>query len=394
MGLSLGRTCGSPRANCAHSSRRACLADARRIFCLVVGGQIHLRARHDDIELVACPSPRPFGAAIFYWRYLAEYPEGHRWHGQSTTELLDALRAANLPYVADPNTPALTASGINAEEGARLRASPMVAAVELPLQPRDLSNRRRRDAFADDTMTLQLGASAVAAPYLEYKHRGDEVLRMNIAMLRRCVSVAASQLPVAFIQVTASELRRGLVARLAPWYAATSASRVFLRVRGLDAEKADAHEFASLLDAIDAFSKLGVELVPDCVGRLGPPLVGGGAPSFSSGAVNFRKVSATILNRNGGGGLAVAYEVAGGFHAVSRSARHRATRCFVPNCVGDSASATLDDLRVHNMHVLREESRLAAINDGAWYAARLIESGQPEAVVWGSVLRERVERAA
>ena len=361
----------------------------------MVGGQIYLRARHDDVELVSCASPRPFGAAIFYWRYLAEYPEGHPRHRQSTTELLDALLAAKLPFVADPNTPSLTSSRITSDEGARLRASPMVNAIErLPLQSRDLSSGRRRDAFVDDTMKLQVGASAVAAPYLEYKHRGDEVLRMNIAMLRRCVSVAAGQLPIAFIQVTASELRRGIVGRLAPWYAATEVKRIFLRVRGLDAEKAAAHEFASLLDAIDAFSKLGVELVPDCVGRLGPALVAGGAPSFSSGPVNFRKVSATLLNRNGGGGLTVAYEVAGGFHTVSRNARHRAARCFVPNCVADSPSATLDDLRLHNMHVLREESRLAATNGAAWYSARLIESGQSEAVVWGSVLRERVERAA
>jgi hypothetical protein len=360
----------------------------------VVGGQIYLRARHDDIDLVSCASPRPFGAAIFYWRYLAEYPEGHPRHGQSTSELLDALLAAKLPFVADPNTPALTSSRIHSDEGARLRESPMGAIERLPLQSRDLSNGRRRDAFVDVTMKLQVGASAVASPYLEYKHRGDEVLRMNIAMLRRCVSVAAGQLPIAFIQVTSSELRRGVVARLARWYAATDVKRVFLRVRGLDAEKAEVHEFASLLDAIDAFSKLGVELVPDCVGRLGPALVAGGAPSFSSGPVNFRKVSATLLNRNGGGGLAVAYEVAGGFHAVRRNARRRAARCFVPNCVADSPSATLDDLRLHNMHVLREESRLAATNGAAWYAARLIESGQSEAVVWGSVLRERVERAA
>jgi hypothetical protein len=360
----------------------------------VVGGQIYLRARHDDFDLVSA-SPRPFGAAIFYWRYLAEYPEAHSRYGQSTTELLDALRAANLPYVADPNTPALSCSGILKEEGARLRTSSMVNAIEsLPLQPRELANRRRRDAFVDDTMKLQVGASAVVAPYFEYKHRGDEVLRMNIAMLRRSTAVAAGQLPVAFIQVTASELRRGLVARLSPWYAKTGVTRVFLRVRSLDAEKADAQEFTALLDAIDAFSKLAVDLVPDCVGRLGPPLVAGGAPSFSSGPVNFRKVPAALLNKNGGGGLPVAYEVAGGFRAVSRSARHRAPRCFVANCAADLPEATLDDLRLHDMHVLREESRLAAINGAAWYAARLIESGQPEAVVWGGVLRERVERAA
>src|SRR5437870_1381519 len=110
----------------------ACLADASRIFCLVINGQIYLRARHDDIALVSCPSPRPFGAAIFYWRYLAEYPADHSRHGQSTTELIDALRAAKLPYVIDPYTPALSSSRIMKEEGARLRASSMVNAVSLP----------------------------------------------------------------------------------------------------------------------------------------------------------------------------------------------------------------------------------------------------------------------
>lgn len=360
----------------------------------MINGQIYLRARHDDIALVSCPSPRPFGAAIFYWRYLAEYPADHSRHGQSTTELINALRAAKLPYVIDPYTPALSSSRIMKEEGARLRASSMVNAVSLPLRPRDLCNRQRRDAFVDDTMQLQAGASGVAPPYLEYKDGGDEVLRMNIAMLRRCVAVAAGQLPIAFIQVTASQLRRGLAAQLAPWYAATNVTRVLLRVRKLDAEHADAHEFGKLLDAIDAFNKVGIELVPDCVGRLGPPLVAGGAPSFSSGPVHFRKVPAALLNRNGGGGVPVFYEVAGGFHAVDRSARHSAARCFVSNCVADRPDATLDDLRLHNMHLLREESRLAAAHGRAWYGARLIASGQPDAVVWGNVLRDRAQRTA
>ncbi len=370
------------------SSRR------RAYFGFVVGGQIYLRARHDDIDLVSA-SPRPFGAAIFYWRYLAAYPEGHPRYGQSTTELVEALRAAKLPYVIDPSTPAVACSAILREEGARLRASSMLAAIkQLPLETRELANQGRRDAFVDDTMKLQAGASAVVAPYLEYKRRGDEVLRVNIAMLRRCKAVAAGQLPVAFIQVTVAELRRGLVAELARWYAKTEVTRVFLRVRNLEAEKADSYEFTALLDAIGAFAELGVDLVPACVGRLGPALVAGGASSFSSGPVNFRKVSTALLNKSGGGGLAVAYEVAGGFCAFDRSERHRAPRCTVPNCVADSPEATLDDLRLHNMHVLREESRLAASNGPLWYAARLIESGQAEAGVWGSVLRERAELAA
>jgi hypothetical protein len=51
-------------------------------------------------------------------------------------------------------------------------------------------------------------------------------------------------------------------------------------------------------------------------------------------------------------------------------------------------------MRLHNLHVLREESRLGAISQLAAYAARLIDSGQPEAVVWGEVLRERAKLAA
>lgn len=361
----------------------------------VANGQIYLRARHDDLELVSCPSPRPFGAAIFYARYVAPYPPDHRRAGQTTTELVDALRAAKVSYVIDPGTPALTKRDMaTVKEGGRLRQSPMVAAIDLPLRADDLRNRRRRERFVDDTMTMQAGAAAVAPPYLEYKRRGPDVGRVNVAMVRRCVASAAGQLPVAFIQVTVAALLDRVLKRLAPAYSATGVTRVFVRVRGLDAEEASAREFSDYLDAIAAFNEVGVELVPDCVGRLGPPLVAGGAPSFSTGPVHFRKVPRALLNKSGGGGVEVFYEIAGGFHSVARSARNAAPHCFVAHCVAAAPDASLEDLRLHNLHVLREESRLAAVNGGAWYAARLIASGQAEAVVWGEVLRERAQRVA
>jgi hypothetical protein len=188
----------------------------------VASGQIYLRARHDDVELVSCPSPRPFGAAIFYARYLAPYPPDHPRAGQTTTELVDALRAAKVNYVIDPGTPVLTKRDIaTVKEGARLRQSAMVAAIDLPLRPEDLHNRRRREHFVDDTMMMQAGARAVAAPYLEYKRRGSDVRRVNLAMVRRCVVSAAAQRPVAFIQVTVAALLDGVLPRLAPAYAAT-----------------------------------------------------------------------------------------------------------------------------------------------------------------------------
>lgn len=362
----------------------------------MANGQIYLRAEHDQLELVrSCSSPRPFGAAIVYARYLAPYPPDHPRAGQSTTELVDALRAAKISYIIDPGTPALTKHDIaTAKEGARLRQSPMVEAIELPLRADDLSNRRRRERFVDDTLALQAGAAALVAPYLEYKHRGPEVRRVNLAMLRRCISSAAGQLPVAFIQVTTAALLDGVLKRLAPAYAATGVTRIFVRARGLNAEAASAREFGAYLDAIAAFNELGLELVPDCVGRLGPPLVAGAAASFSTGAVYFRKVPSRLLNKSGGGGLEVYYEVAGGFHAVARGARHTTAPCFVAGCLAAASNASLDDLRLHNLHALREESRLAATAGDAAYAARLIGSGQPEAVVWGEVLRERAQLAA
>jgi len=361
----------------------------------MANGQIYLRARHDELELVSSPSPRPFGAAILYARYLAPYPPDHPRAGQTTTELVDTLRVAQVQYVIDPGTPALTKRDIaSAKEGARLRQTPMVAAIELPLRGDDLRNRRRRERFVDDTLTMQAGAAAVAAPYLEYKRRGSDVRRVNLAMVRRCVASAAGQMPVAFIQATLAAVLDGVLTDLAPAYAATGVTRVFVRVRGLDAEAASAREFSAYLDGIAAFNEVSIELVPDCVGRLGPPLVAGGAPSFSTGAVHFRKVPWPLLNKSGGGGVEVFYEVDGGFHAVARSTRHTVQSCFVPRCVAAAPNASLDDLRLHNLHVLREESRLAAANGGAWYAARLIASGQPQAVVWGETLRERAQRAA
>lgn len=117
----------------------------------VASGQIYLRARHDDVELVSCSSPRPFGAAIFYARYLAPYPLDHPRAGQTTTELVDALRAAKVNYVIDPGTPALTKRDIaTVKEGARLRQSAMVAAIDLPLRPEDLHYRLMELAEDDD----------------------------------------------------------------------------------------------------------------------------------------------------------------------------------------------------------------------------------------------------
>jgi hypothetical protein len=120
----------------------------------------------------------------------------------------------------------------------------MAAAIDLPLRADDLRNRRRRERFVDDTVAMQTGAAAAAAPYLEYKRRGPDVQRVNLAMVRRCVASAARQLPVAFIQVTLATLLDGVLNRLAPAYAATGVTRVFVRVRGLDAERASSREFS------------------------------------------------------------------------------------------------------------------------------------------------------
>jgi hypothetical protein len=299
--------------------------------------------------------------------------------------------------VVEPDTPALCSRGVvRYPSAARLRATAAATAVELPLTADQLKDTARRDAFVDASMQDQRLARAVAAPNLEFRSTTDVRLDLNLAMLRRVVASAGIQVPIAFIQVTRACLLNGVLAEIARPYAATGIQRVFLRVREVG-EDASALEFEAYLKVIDAFAECGLDLVADCVGRIGPLLVHEGALGFSSGGMFHRRVAKPLLASGGGnGGAAVSIESPYGWSEVARNDEEATSlaTCPVAGCRLRAPDVTLDDIREHRLHTLRRRGLLAVEQDTAEMVRELRGTGQSQARELADVLAARHRLAA
>ncbi|WP_445151373.1 hypothetical protein [Baekduia sp. Peel2402] len=358
---------------------------------------MYVRPEHDQWSFVEARS-RAYDGAIVAAKHLAPYPPGHQSFGKPADRLARAVLAAQRTLVVDPGTPQLSSRAVTRyASAARLRATGGAGVVSLPATPATVVNTVIRDRFVDAVMDDQRLASEVAPPYFEPRSRQDAAHRRNMQMLRRVISVQGVQRPVAFLQVTRARLIAGLVTELARDYAATGVERVYLRVRG-GGEQADAAGMRAWLAAVDAFMTLGVELFPDCVGRLGPVLVHAGAAGFSTGTMFFRSAPQALLSRDGGGGgQAVSVESHRGWREVERESAEAAALgpCPMPSCpVGRAADPSLDDLREHRLHTLDRLAREAVVQDTTTLIRSLRASAQPRAGVWADVLAERARRIA
>ncbi len=359
-------------------------------------GHIFARLEHDQWDF-ARERARSFHGAIVAAKHLAPYPPTHPSAGQDHERLAKAVVDARRALVVDPGTPALTSRAVmRYPSAARLRATAAATAVALPLTVEQLHDESLRDGFVDGCMLDQCLARAVAAPYLEARSQGDARHAVNLQMLRRVLRSAGAQVPVAFIQVTRDRLLRGLLSELASDYSANGVERVFIRVRGVG-EDASAIEFRAYLEALDAFTACAIDVVPDCVGRLGPLLVHEGAIGFSTGTMFFRTVAAPLLAKGGGaGGASVSIESSDGWCEIPRDSDQVATMepCPEPGCRAGTPYAELDDLREHRLHTLARLAREAAERDTGDLIRSLRSSGQARAREQAEVLAERHRRVA
>ncbi len=357
---------------------------------------IFVRLQHDQWSF-ARERARAYGGAIVWAKHVAPYPSDHHSHGQPGDRVAQAVVGVKRHLVVDPGTHQLCSKGApRYPSAARLRNTGAASVLTLPLTPDQLADPSVRDSFVDASMHDQRLANAVAAPYLEPRSRRDERHLLNIQMLRRVIRSAGTQTPIAFLAVTRSKLIAGLVPQLVPDYAATGVERVYLRVRE-GGEKADAVEVRAWLQAIDAFKAHGVEVFPDCVGRLGPILVHGGAAGFSTGTDFFRTAAKPLLSRGGGGGgTPVSIESPNGWSELARDSGDIAAMgpCPDPDCPVGRREASLDDLREHRLHTLDRLARRAADQDTLGLVRSLRASGQPRAREWADVLVERSRRVA
>jgi len=244
---------------------------------------------------------------------------------------------------------------------------------------------------------MQAGAQALVAPYLEVMSERDSRLKLNVDMIADVVAAGDGRPVVAFIQVTRHRLLTGLLQELAGHYAGIGLSSVVLRVRQLDAEEATAVEIRNYLDAVDAFVGHNLQMIPDCVGRLGPVLVARGARGFSTGARFFRKVAQSPINTGGGGGGGdLMFEVPGRLRGLAVGLR-RSTgvpSCRFASCATADGSLTNSQLREHNLHSLKALGQLATELGPAGFAGYLVDGGDEREREWARVLAEQVERAA
>lgn len=275
---------------------------AETITSVLLRGQFYVRLEHDQWRF-ARERARAYDAAIIPARYCAPYPVTHPSAGQDHLRLATAVTEARRPLVVEPDTAPMLATGIaRYDSAARLRATAAASVVELPLTVEQLRSAQRRDVFVDASMQDQRLARAVAPPHLDFRSANDERLTLNLLMVRRVVTAAAAQMPVAFIQVTRAVLMRGVLRDVARRYAATGVQRVFIRVRGVG-EDASADELAAYLDAIEAFTECSVDVVADCVGASDrcSSMVGhsGSRPAACSSAALRRRCSPRAVGAGG-----------------------------------------------------------------------------------------------
>jgi hypothetical protein len=354
--------------------------------------RIYFRPENGDAAFIASlVQPPPFDAAIVAARYLAPYVEG----GQGDPDALpDALASRNLQFIVDPGTPELAMPSFGTRASERHRQSPIAKALPLPLEIAALKDEGLRNYFVEIVLSTQTRAAALVPPHLERQARDNGELDVNLKMLEQTVAAAGDKRVVAILQCTPAALRLGAAIGAAHRYKAAGATHVVLRVRGLRNEEMSRADFECYLDAIEDFSRHQVELTIDCCGRAGPPLVAGGARGFATGWLHFRSVAKRPFGTGGGGSEPGRYEVPGGFaDLVPPGAPLAGRECPVADCRAHEADADAFALRLHFLHVLRDQAMLAASLGGGGYGERLRGVGG-YAAAWGTALVERARRAA
>jgi hypothetical protein len=351
--------------------------------------QFYFRVAHNEAKLVSTCASNAFDAAIVPASYLTASPKGDG--DRDPWGLAAALSRRGVPWVVDLTTPRLTDPNVvQAASCERLRAASFVANLPLPLSPVDLANGERRNDFVDAAVRFQNAVPMLTAPYLEMD--GEELVGVNVAMLRRVVGAAGDRLAVGFVQVTLRALCAGVAAQIARRYAEARVTRVFLRVRGLRLEAAGAAQISKYLEALDAFRDANIEVVSDPAGRFGGAVCAAGAVGFSAGSQFFRSVPRRVIALSGGGGGAkIAVELPR-YLTAPRDLLPREVDCPVNGCAaarGDYSNAALKE---HNLHYLRHVGN--ASTDVDVVAADLRASAQPAALAWAEALDQRKRRIA
>jgi len=359
-------------------------------------GRFYLRCEANEWDFIRELKNPPFDAVVISDRYLAPYPEGHKYFNDAPDRLIQAIEGHDLGWSVDPDTARLQHPKSMDRQRPRAANRPLARALPLPLTVEQLSNPDNLAALAEAAAEQQLRSRAFAPPYLEVAGLDDPRLKINLALLERGRELAGDRVLIAYLQVLRSQLLDGTAAAVAGRLASNGAEVIFARIRRFEPELASPAELLAYAELIRAGSAGGARVVGDCVGRLGPALIATGADGFATNALHFRKVAEDLHPVGGGGGNGpeLKWEVPEEGTARATSEPPSPIPCEVEDCPaprghGDRNAAT----RIHNLHELKRSGLLAA-EEGLGYAARLVSSTSPVLRGWAAALQQLASRAA
>jgi hypothetical protein len=359
-------------------------------------GRFYLRCESDEWDFIRkLKVPLPFDAAVVSDRYLADYPAGHKRFGEHRDRLTKALDGHGIDWSVDPDTARLEQAKSAERQRPRAANRPLAKALSLPLSAELLAHQNSIDALVEAGSLHQLGSRAFAAPYLEVAGPEDPRWNVNKRLLARSRELAGDRILIAYLQVLRSHLLDGSAAEIARRLAEVGADVIFVRVRRFESENATIEEVVAYADVIDAGMTAGSRVVADCVGRLGPTLIGTGADGFATNSWRFRKVSDDLHPAGGGGGGVgeLLWEVPDAAVGLAHSVSSMKS-CTVENCPArEGPNGNHLSTRIHNLHEFHRAARLAA-KEGLGYSKRLAQSSSLTARRWATALQQIEKRRA
>jgi hypothetical protein len=356
-----------------------------------------LRPERSEAPFLAAHA-KGLDGAVLLARHLAPYPadSSQRAEGLRGDELARQARRSKIPHLYDPDTavfPMLQGDGLDAAFG-RLGLTAAARSVPPHVSPQDLEDRHSLRDLVVAVLAPQTSVVSRAAPYFRFGALDDPWLGVNLRAARMTQELTRGAALATFVQVDLAGLLAGALAHAAARYADVLLPRgmALLQVAGLDPEHADETELAAFLDAVSVWRQNGFSVIADRVGPFGVGAVAIGASGIACGTRVYRttpdiqiepppflragKLRYWAPARHDRLPLKVAW---------ARRDRGSLTPCPVEECDALVESASLDDVRWHNIHLTLHELEVAG-SDPSAFIAELIASPIIYVRRWGQAL--------
>jgi hypothetical protein len=344
--------------------------------------------------------------AVLLARHLAPYPpdSSQRAEGLRGDELAREARRSKIPHLYDPDTaafPMLRGDGLDAAFG-RLDLTAAARSVPPRVSPADLEEKHALRDLVVAVLAPQTSVVSRAAPYFRFSALDDPWLEVNLRAARMTQELTRGTALATFVQVDLDGLLAGALAHAAARYANALSPRgmALLQVAGLDPEHADETELAAFLDAVSVWRQNGFNVIADRVGPFGVGAVAIGASGLACGTRVYRSTPDIQIEPPPFLRAGKLRYWAPTRHdrlplkdAWARRDRGSLAPCPVEDCDALAESASLDDVRWHNIHLTLHELDSAG-SDPSAFIAELLASPINYPRRWGQALEMVMRRRA